>query len=466
MTLCPAGRRFGAAWGPDDTIVFASSAAPGLMRVPAAGGEPRPLTEPGPDEGAHLWPTFVPGGNAVLYTTGRGPNASDEQVGVLSLETGEQHLLVQGVAGTVTASGHLVFAREASLWAVAFDADRLTVSGEPAPMVEGVQVNLLGNWAHYALAADGTLVYLPAEGGAVQRSLVWVDRAGQETPLGTPPRPYRYPRISPDGTRVSVTLQDQQQDTWIWDLAGETLTRLTLDPGEDQFGEWVPPDGHRVIFASSREGPANLFWRAADGTGAAERLIESERPQYPQVVAPDGSVLVVGEGGSVGNDLLLVPLSGDPVAEELLVTEFRERNAAISPDGNWFAYQSDASGRWEVYVRPFPDADAGRVLISTNGGTRPAWAPDGSELFYVNTNQLFAVPVETDPTFSRGTPTLLIDGDYRLDLVASGRMYDVHPNGDRFLMVKSLGAASGPSAASLNVVLNWFEELKARVPVN
>ena len=137
VTLCPVGNRYGAAWGPDDTIVFASGAGTGLMRVPAAGGEPRPLTEPEPDDGAHLWPTFVPGGEAVLYTTNRGPSTSDEQVGVVSLETGEQRLLVQGAAGTVTASGHLVFAREASLWAVAFDADRLTVSGEPAPMVDG-----------------------------------------------------------------------------------------------------------------------------------------------------------------------------------------------------------------------------------------------------------------------------------------------------------------------------------------
>ena len=236
---------------------------------------------------------------------------------------------------------------------------------------------------------------------AGQRSLVWVDRAGQETPLGTSPRQYRYPRISPDGTRVSVDLQDQQQDTWIWDLAAETLTRLTLDPGQDQYGEWVPPDGQRVIFASSREGLANLFWRAADGTGSAERLFESEQPQFPQAVAPDGSVLVVRETRGGDDDLLLLPLSGDSVAEELLATEFRERNAAISPDGNWFAYKSDASGAWEVYVRPFPDADAGRFLISTNGGTRPVWAPDGSELFYVINNQLFAVPVETDPTFSR-----------------------------------------------------------------
>jgi serine/threonine-protein kinase len=153
------------------------------------------------------------------------------------------------------------------------------------------------------------------------------------------------------------------------------------------------------------------------------------------------------------------------VTEELLATEFDEFNAAISPDGNWFAYQSNASGREEVCVRPFPDASAGQILISTNGGTRPAWAPDGRELFYVNDNQLFAVPVETDPAFSRGTPTLLIDGGFILDAADQGRKYDVHPSNDRFLMVKPQRAASDKSAA-LNVVLNWFEELEERVPAN
>ena len=431
------------------------------MRVPAAGGEPRPLTEPDAAEGFHRWPTFVPGGEAVLYSAGGALTRSE--VVVLTLETGEQHRLVQGTAGTVTASGHLVFARLASLWAVPFDSDRLMVSGEPAPMVEDVEVNS-GGWAHYALAADGTLVYLSGGGAGASRALVWVDGAGQETPLGAPPRPYRYPRISPDGTRISVDLQDQQEDTWIWDLAATRLTRLTTASGSETFGEWTRPDGQRVIFASSREGLFKLFWRAADGTGTAERLNDSEIFRFPQAVAPNGSVLVALEAGMGGEDLVLLPLSGDSGAEELLATEFNERNAAISPDGHWFAYQSNASGRIEVYVRPFPDADANLVLVSTNGGTRPAWAPDGRELFYVNNNQLFAVPVETEPTFSRGTPTLFINGDYLLES-SSGRTYDVHPSDGRVLMVKPLRAETGRSAATLNVVLNWFEELKERVPV-
>ena len=190
VTLCAVGPRRGATWGPDDTIVFASGDAPGLMQVSAAGGEPRPLTEPA--EGAtHAWPAFVPGSEAVLYTI-RQPGGFDAfEVAVVSLDTGAQQSLVRGTDGAVTASGHLVFGREASLWAVPFDPDWLTVSGEPAPMVEGVHVNV-GGWAQYALASDGTLVYLPATGGQTPLGLFWVDRvSGEETPVAVPPQALR-----------------------------------------------------------------------------------------------------------------------------------------------------------------------------------------------------------------------------------------------------------------------------------
>ena len=412
VTLCAAGTRLGATWGPDDTIVFASTDAPELMQVSAAGGEPRPLTEP--TEGAqHTWPAFVPGGEAVLYTIRQGTLDMFE-VAIVSLATGMQQTLVRGTDATVTVSGHLVFGREASLWAVPFDPDELRVSGEAIPIVEGVQVNG-GGWAHYALADDGTLVYLPASAlGGDELGLAWVDRVtGEETPLAVPPRYYLFPRVSPDGTRVSVTINDQQQDIWIWDLTGEALTRLTFDPAVEQSVAWTP-DGQRIIFSSDRTAVPTLFWRAADGTGTAVLLGESERPRQPMAVAPDGSVVVVQEGVGSSADLITVALTGDPVSEDLLATEFSEQNAALSPDGRWFAYESDASGVIEVYVRPFPDADSELHQISTNGGRRPLWAADGSELFFEAGGRLLAVPVQTVPAFSRGTPMVVIEGEYLL----------------------------------------------------
>ena len=463
VTLCAAGLLRGATWGPDDTIVFASGDASGLMQVSDTRGEPRPLTEP-PEGTLHMWPTFVPGGEAVLYTTG---NFDALEVAVVSLDTGAQQTLVQGSDGAVTASGHLVFGREASLWAVPFDPDHLTVSGEPAPMVEGVQVNTRG-WAHYALADDGTLVYLPTAGAdSDQAELVWVDRkTGEEMPLGAPPRAYRSSRISPDGTRVAIEIRDQQDDVWVWDLTGGTLTRLTLDAGLDFGGVWTP-DSQRVIFTSARGGLPALFWKAADGTGTTDPLGDGEGPRIPSAVAPDGSVVVVAELNEGSFNLITVSLTGDPVSEDLLVTEFIEGNAALSPNGQWVAYQSNASGVNEVYVRPFPDVDSALHPISTNGGTAPLWAPDGRELFYLESDgRLLAVPVQTDPTFERGTATLVMDGDYRLTTPAGPRAYDIDPSGERFLVVKLTESLDGDSRSlpSLTFVLNWFEELTERVP--
>ena len=466
VTLSPVGIRRGATWGPDDTIVFSSGLAPGLMQVPAGGGEPRALTEP--EAGVvHVWPRFVPGGEAVLYSSSQGSLDSLE-VAVVSLDTGEQRTLVRGTDGTITASGHLVFGRQESLWAVPFDSDRLAVSGEPVPMVEGVQVNG-GGWAQYALADDGTLVYLPETGvtrGATE--FVWVDRVtGEETPLGTQAQAYDYPRISPDGTRVAVDVNDQQQDIWVWDLSGETLARLTFDAAQEQYPIWTP-DGQRVIFSSVRAGVPALLWKAADGTGAAEPLGESERTRYPQAVAPDGSVVVVWEVVDGNDNLIAVSLTGDPVSKDLLVTEFNERNAVISPDGRWLAYQSNASGEDEIYVRPFPDADSAFYQVSTTGGTRPLWAPHGSELLYEDDDRLLAVPVQTVPTFSRGTPMVVTEGLYALSALARGRQYDIDPSGERFLLLKLAGVPGSDTGAapSLTFVLNWDRELLERVPVN
>lgn len=303
------------------------------------------------------------------------------------------------------------------------------------------------------------------KGPGVRSSGLTVRRA-KRPPLALPSRPYVQSRISPDGTRVAVEIVDQQQDIWVSDLTGETqtLTRLTFDAARERLGDWTP-DGQRVIFSSERAGPGSLFGRAADGTGTAEPLGESERLRLPQAVAPDGSVVLVQEGGT-SPDLITVAMNGDPVSKDLLLTGSDERNAVFSPDGRWFAYESDASGVNEVYVRPFPDADAAVYQISTNGGATPLWAPDGDELFYHDASEhLLAVPVQTAPTFSRGTPAVVLEGRYQLSGFA-GRRYDIDPSGERFLLIKygALGTDS-PSFSSLTFVLNWHQELLERVPL-
>ena len=251
-----------------------------------------------------------------------------------------------------------------------FDANDLTVAGEPAPLVEGVQVNGGRNWAHYAVADDGTLVYLPSSvGSAAVLSLVWVDRQGREEPAVAEPRSFQEFSLSPDGTRVAVRVSDgDRNDVWIFDLNRNTNTRLTFEDDPSESPTWTP-DGTRVAFGSP---PA---WKAADGTGEVEPLSESPET-FPQSFSPDGGVLVVSTRAG-GRDLGVVALDGDGTVMPLLQEEFNVGIAALSPDGRWIAYQSDETGQFEIYVRPFPTPIRGagkyRATVATrrSGTGRP-----------------------------------------------------------------------------------------------
>ena len=308
---------------------------------------------------------------------------------------------------------------------------------------------------------------------------MWVDRKGQETPTKAPPRLYAEPRLSPDGTRVALAIDDQEHDVWIWDLARETLTRLTFDPGVDESPVWTS-DGRRVVFGSARAGASKLFIQAADGTGVAERLTTGADSQLPAFVAPDGTG-VVGwvNAPKTRGDIVWFPLkasasgSGSSLVsgarlssvEPLVQTVAIEFNPDISPDGRYLAYQSNESGRDEIYVRPFPRVNDGRWQVSTDGGTRPVWARNGRELFYVDlANTLTAVPVQTSgTTFAAGNPAKLFETASAASLT-SFRDYDVAPNGQRFLMIKENAARDQKPTRGMVVVQNWFEVLKAKVP--
>ena len=228
----------GASWGRDETILFGTPSA-GLSRVSAAGGEPEPVTTLEESELSHRWPNILPGGKAALFTVWSG-SVDTAQIAVVSLETGEYRTLVGGTYPRYASTGYIVFGREASLWAVPFDADRLEVTGSPVPVLEGVRVEGNRGAAQFALANDGSLLYVPGGAAEAPRHLVWVDREGREEPLPAEPRAYTYPRISPDGTRVALDVRDQERDIWIWDVARETLTRLTFDAGPDFYPVWTP----------------------------------------------------------------------------------------------------------------------------------------------------------------------------------------------------------------------------------
>jgi len=469
----------GASWGPDGTIVFATSDSTiGLQSVPAGGGEPKTMSTPDRAHGEvdDVFPYVLPGGKAVLFTVTSTVSAVG-QIGVLDLTTGQRKVLIRGGMqahyvdpSSGSGPGYLVYAAGGTLRGVRFDLKRLEVISDPVPIVEQLMTASTGE-ANFALSKNGTLVYVPGGvggGQSARRSLVWVDRKGKEEPIKAPPRAYMYPRISPDGTRVALDIRDQENDVWVWDLARETLTRLTFDPTQDRLGIWTP-DGKRIIFSSERKGGASLFWQPADGTGTAEQLTTGSDTtvQFPGSVSPDGTRMVLREDGpKTGRDVSVLALDGKSKATPLIQTTFFEENPEISPDGHWLAYQSNDSGQDQIFVRPFPNVNGGRWQISTAGGTRPAWARNGKELFYLNPMRvLTTVPVKlTDTTFSAGNPSHVFETPYAVP--QSARTYDVSPDGQRFLMIKDAEASAATTAPSgMVVVLNWFEELKARVPV-
>lgn len=464
------GNARGASWGADDTIVFATSnAATGLQRVSAGGGEPIVLTRPDRTrgEGDHLLPEFLPGGRAVLFTILSATGGLDQaHIAVLDVEAATVKVLIQG--GThahYVPSGHLLFASAGALHAVAFDLARLAVAGTPVQVVPQVVTGTYGS-ADVAVASDATTVYVPGGVAGATRTLIWIDRRGQETAIAAPPRAYQYPRLSPDGGRAAIFINDQQSDIWTWTLARSALTRVTFDASIENYPVWAP-DGRRMLYASGRTGQQNLFAQSADGTGGVERLTESPRVQLPTSISPDGKRVVFTENASAtGQDVMQLLLDGKREVTPLVRTPFTERNGEISPDGRWLAYESDASGRFETYVRPFIDGGGGQWQVSSGGGTRPLWARNGQELFYLGpAGALMRVGLVSGSAWSAGEPTKLFDGVFVASGATPGRTYDISPDGRRFLMIKQPVDPSA-SPASMVVIQHWGEELKRLAPVS
>jgi Tol biopolymer transport system component len=471
LTLGDAGATpTGASWGSRGMIALATTAGGVLQQVPDAGGMPHALTHFDKGENTHRWPEYLPGGTAVLFTAGMaGPSMTNEQVAVQLIGTGERRNLVQGAMYPRFApSGHLVYAQGGILIAAPFDPQRLAVMGAAVPVVEGVLQSSVSGATQYSFSTTGSLVYV--SGGlqsATPSRLVWVSRSGAEQPLATPVHAYVFPRLSPDGRRVAVSIQEQEMQIWLYDLSRETLTRFTFEGNTNLNPVWTP-DGKRIAFTSNKEGPLNPFWQLADGSGGLERLTISESTQVPMSWSPDGQLLAFIElNPSTGFDIWTLRLSGASAgsgqvrkAQPFLRTPFNESAPRFSPDGRWLVYISNESGRNEVYVQPYP-GPGGKWQISTEGGTEPVWNPNGRELFYRSGDKMMSVDIATQPAFAAGKPRMLFEGQY-VPTPLTGPYYDVSPDGQRFLMLKPAEREQAPT--QINVVLNWFEELKQKVP--
>lgn len=439
----------------------------GLFRVSARGGEPEQLLA---TEGVEQIVSVeaIPARQAVLYTIiptrGNSPGLSAgnpaARIEVIDLRTGRNHLVLRGGGRPRYApTGHLLYASGGALHAVGFDLETLQVRGN------AVQVLATGGLLEFDVAANGTLFYQAASARS-NTQLVWVDRQGREESLGAPSRPYQYPRISPDGQRVAldVSASTGERDIWIWDNRRGTLELFTNDPAGNPLVAWSP-DGRQLAFGSERSGVSNVYQQSADGSGEPERLLESDVLQMPISYTPDGNLLMsVGVAGQQ-RDIHLMMLQGEREVSPLIHGPANELWAEVSPDGRWVAYDSDESGQFEVYVRPFPDAQgASRWQISSGGGRQPLWSRNGRELFYREfSGAVMSVPIATGSEFSPGRPERLLDGAGYLGAGAqgSGRTFDVAPDGRKFLMLKP----EPGQAPELVVVLNWFDELRRLAPL-
>ena len=475
VKICDVDLLVGAHWYKDDSIVYGQ--LPGsIMRVSAMGGTPESVVK-STGGGFIALPQILPDGKTILYTSTTG--GTDFRIRIQSLLSGDSEELFPGTSAQYLPTGHIVYnlPNDSTLYAVPFDLDKLEVRGGALPVAKNM-LQLI-NSRHYAIADSGTLVYF--QGAAMadpnnQRTLVWVNRTGKEETIGAQPMFYKYPNISPDGTKIAVTDYATGMDhhIYIWDLVREALIKLTIE-GTDNISPVWSPDGKRIAFVSARrESDGGLYCKVADGTGQDEQL----NPTPDQVLLPycwssDGKTIVGVEvefADTWREHIAMLSIDGERTQKTLLRRASVERSPKISPDGQWMAYTSNVSGSEEVYVRPFPEVDKERWQVSTGGGAAPLWSPDGRELYYLNGDEVMVVSVKTDPSFEMvGAPQTLFRATFIPPLTGEGTPWDIHPKTKKFLMIKpgeSTDDESADNPRKIIIVTNWFEELKKLAPVD
>ena len=444
----------GGTWNREGVILFAAATFGGpILRVSAAGGAAMPMPTP-TTPGGCAWPRFLPDGRHFLFLS-RTQNPPAGAIYLGSLDSNQTKLIVNSNSmAEYSPPGYLLFIRAGALMAQSFDADRLELKGEAVPIAEGVQFSVVNGRVGMGVSENGVLAYrtVPSTG---QLRLLFADRKGTEQPLAAPPHAYRNPRFSPDGQRIAVTIDEGGSQEWNLDISRNTLSRLTFEGTYNGATAWTP-DGKRITFGSDRAGARNLFWQLADGSGNAERLTSANNTQVAGFWSPDGKTLAFEQTGpGTGYDIWTLRLD-DRKATPFLQSQFNEIGPRFSPDGHWLAYASDESGRYEVYVQPYP-GPGGKWQISTEGGTEPVWVRSG-ELFYRNGDKLMVVQTTTRPNFSASNPKVLFEG--RHATYQSIPDYDVSADGQRFLFL----TPGDEGREEVNVVVNWTEELKQKAP--
>ncbi len=453
----------GAIWNSDNTILFSDQPRQSIMRISANGGTPEVLTL----KGFSYAPQLLPDGKSILFTD---VSSRPYKIRVQSLESEKQKELFAGLGAQYLSTGHIIYAigdGPFNLTAIPFNLSKLEASGEPIPVLNGIM-----DWA---VSNSGTLAYMPGREArpSNQRIPVWVDQKGKEEPIaGAPTDISTRFSISPDGKRVATIPSARgNSNAWIWDLDRGTVTRLTFSETLDSFPLWTP-DGRRIVYQSTHSnGQSDLNIKAADGTGDVEKLGSFPFSPGPSSWSRDGKILVMAEVGfnPLRGDVTTLSLEGDHSRKPLLQEKYVQTQSKVSPDGRWIAYVSLESGRPEIFVRPFPEVDKGKWQISAAGGIGPLWSSDGHKLFYRSDDAVMAVEVETEPAFKPGKPEVLFRASYYYWKVGQSiqPMWDISPDG-KFMMVKEVQPPEktlpAENSRKINIVVNWFEELKQRVP--
>ena len=465
---------FGMTWGADG-IVFADTA--GVLRVSPSGGTPERLVQVDSNESAHA-PQMLPGGEFVMFTL-RARQIDTAQIVAQSLASGERRILVpNGSDARYLPTGHIVYAVAGTVYGVAFDLATLTVKGEVVPVVTGVRRSLISG-TQFSVSSNGSLLYMPGplipEGQGTMRVPTLVDRAGTRVPLALAPKAYARPRVSPDGSRLAIGVNEGgDADVWVYDLSGTSAIRRLTFGGRSRFPVWSP-DGRRVAFQSNRDGRPAIYAQPADGGGTAERLTDPAEgvSHVPDAWSPDGRTLLFSEQKGDTYTVMALSVAGKQATPVSGVESREPPEAVFSPDGRWVAYNVNKAGGGVpspdrgVFVQPFPPTGATYQVPKTQLDFHATWAPSGREVFYVPTVQedaLVAVGVQIagSPTFGAPTPLKGVPEPGIISTLHRG--YDVLPDG-RFITL--LPNESGPAGVrpELRLILNWFDELKRLVPV-
>lgn len=454
-------------WGRDGYVYFIDADTEGISRIAGRGGAVERLTERQQGDGTpHFSPHLVTEGNALLFTVGVGDSW---HIRAVDLSTREVTPVAEGLRPHYTRSGHLVYlSPNGDITAAPFDARAMKATGPGVPVIGGVRFNRF--YSPLFVSENGTLVY-GTTSSPRRYQPVWLDRAGAVTEIdpawGFDPGSTPGLALSPDGTRLAVTIMnDVAEDVWIKHLPRGPLVRLTAGFASETHPRWLP-DG-RVAYASIWEGPGALYARADDGTGEAELLLSHDRLIWEGVISANGEWLLARVGAGYrtageapGRDIIGIRRGAEGAPTPLLATGSEEKALALSPDGAWLAYVSDETGRDEVYVRPFPDVDAGKRTVSTNGGIKPLWSRSGDAIFYVNNaDEMVEARVSTAPAFTILDRQTLFPIGPEFRQSDEYTLYDVSPDDRRFLMLRR----EARETRELILVLNWLEALRERVP--